>query len=299
MQTLSLDLEAFGSVSAGELVNHSNLMVLTESWLHEGIPDSLLELDGYTLVRADRSSDSGKKSGGGVCMHICDRWCKQYTVRDKVCTPDIELLCVSLRPHYLPREFGCVIICAVYIPPSGNAGKAAACIAECAHEQLQRSPRAPIFFLGDFNHCKLETVLAGFEQYVRCDTRKTKFWTNVMAMSKMHMQAKSKPPLSNSDHNVVHLIPSYKSVFKTCKPEHKMVNVWTEDSMETLKGCFLCTDWSIFHQLELDDATDTSDYINFCVDNVVEKKDVVVYPNNKPYITKDIKKCINNKKLGI
>ncbi len=87
----------------------SNLMVLTESWLHEGIPDSLLELDGYMLVRAYRSSDSGKKSGGGVCMYICDRWCKQYTVRDKVCTPDIELLCVSLRPHYLPREFCCVI----------------------------------------------------------------------------------------------------------------------------------------------------------------------------------------------
>ncbi len=53
----------------------SNLMVLTESWLHEGIPDSLLELDGYTLVRADRSSDSGKNSRGGVCMNICDRWC--------------------------------------------------------------------------------------------------------------------------------------------------------------------------------------------------------------------------------
>ncbi len=192
----------------------SNLMVLTESWLHEGIPDSLLELDGYTLVHADRSSDSGKKSGGGVCMNICDRWCKQYTVRDKVCTPDIELLCVSLRPHYLPREFACVIICAVYIPPSGNAGKAAACIAECAHEQLQRSPRAPIFFLGDFNNCKLETVLAGFEQYVRCDTRKTKILDKCYGNVKNAYAAKSKPPLSNSDHNVVHLIPSYKSVFQ-------------------------------------------------------------------------------------
>lgn len=102
-------------------------------------------------------------------------------------------------------------------------------------------------------------------------------------------------PLSNSDHNVVHLIPSYRSVFKTCKPEYKTVNIWTE---ETLKGCFLCTDWSIFHQLELDEATDTiTDYITFCVDNVVEKKDVV-YPNNKPYNTKDIKECINNKKLA-
>ncbi len=141
-------------------------------------------------------------------------------------------------------------------------------------------------------------MLAGFEQYVRCDTRKTKLLDKCYDNVKNAYAAKSKPPLSNSDHNVVHLIPSYKSVFKTCKPEYKMVNVWTEDSMETLKGCFLCTDWSIFHQLELDDATDTiSYYINFCVDNVVEKKDVVVYPNNKPYITKDIKKCINNKKL--
>ncbi len=121
-------------------------MELTESWLHEGILDSLLKLDGHMLVH--RYIESGKKSGKGVCMYICDRWCKQYTVRDKVCTPDIELLCVSLRPHYLPREFGCVVICAVYIPPSGNAGKAAACIAKCAHVQLQRSPGGPIFFLG-------------------------------------------------------------------------------------------------------------------------------------------------------
>ncbi len=31
---------------------------------------------------------------------------------------------------------------------------------------------------------------------------------------------------------------------------------------------------------------------------MVVKKDVVVYSNNKPYIKKDIKKCINNKKLA-
>ncbi len=115
-----------------------------------------------------------------------------------------------------------------------------------------------------------------------------------MAMSKIHYAAKSKLPLSNSDHNVVHLIPSYKSVFKTCKLEHNTFNVWTEDSMETLQGCFLCTDWSIFDQFELDESADTiSDYINFCVDNVVEKTYLAVYPNNKPYF----KKYINNKKL--
>ncbi len=61
------------------------------------------------------------------------------------------------------------------------------------------------------------------------------------------------------------------------------------------RAVFLCTDWFIFHQLELDEAADTiSDYINFCVDNVVEKKYLAVYLNSKPYI----KKYINNKKLA-
>lgn len=67
--------------------------------------------------------------------------------------------------------------------------------------------------------------------------------------------------------------------------------------METLRGCFMCTDWSIFHALELDEATVTiTDYMKFCVDSVVAKKAIVVYPNNKPYITKEIKDCINKKK---
>lgn len=108
---------------------------------------------------------------------------------------------------------------------------------------------------------------------------------------RIYSKAKA-PPLSNSDHNTVHLIPTYKSVFKTCKPGHKTVNVWTKESMETLKGSFLYTDWSIFHTLDLDEAT-TSDYIKFCADNAVHKKETVVYPNNKSYITKEIKQCIN------
>ncbi len=31
--------------------------------------------------------------------------CRAVKVREKLCTPDIELLCVSLHPYYLPREF--------------------------------------------------------------------------------------------------------------------------------------------------------------------------------------------------
>lgn len=30
-------------------------MVFTETWLHQDIPDSLVELEGFSLVRADRT----------------------------------------------------------------------------------------------------------------------------------------------------------------------------------------------------------------------------------------------------
>ena len=96
-----------------------------------------------------------KRKGGGVGVYVSDKWCKQFTVKETICSPDVELLCLSMRPHYLPRQFGNIIIAAVYVPPSGNAGRAAACIAECAHKQLQRAPGAPVLFLGDFVNWRL------------------------------------------------------------------------------------------------------------------------------------------------
>lgn len=39
-----------------------------------------------------------------------------------------------------------------------------------------------------------------------------------------------------------------------------------------------------------------SSYISFCVDLVIPRKKVVVYPNNKPRITKELKSVISKKK---
>ena len=111
----------------------------------------------FLNVRKDRNSNSGKTRGGGICAYINDSsWCRNYTVKDSLCTPDFELLCLSLRPFYLPREYGNIFICIVYIPPSANASKAASRIADCVHSQLEMKPDAPMLILGDFNHRKME-----------------------------------------------------------------------------------------------------------------------------------------------
>ncbi len=111
--------------------------------------------------------------------------------------------------------------------------------------------------------------------------------------------AKPKPPLSNCDHNTIHLIPIYKTLLKRSKPQTKTVLVWSDDNIKILKGCFACTDWELFHNMDIEDATETiTDYIKFCVDTVVEKKTITVFPNNKSCITKEIKECLNRNKLA-
>ena len=56
-----------------------------------------------------------QRRGHIVCVYVSISWCKQYAIRVTVCDPDLEPLCLSMRPFYLPREFGNIIICAAYI----------------------------------------------------------------------------------------------------------------------------------------------------------------------------------------
>ena len=50
---------------------------------------------------------------------MSERWCnpRHVNMKERLCTPDIELLAVGMRLYYLPRVFTATIVIAVYIPP--------------------------------------------------------------------------------------------------------------------------------------------------------------------------------------
>ena len=78
------------------------------------------------------------------------------------------------------------------------------------------------------------------------------------------------------------------------------MRVLDESGLSALQGCFDCTDWSVFVQSceNVDELNDcVTNYIKFCVDIQTREKKVLFYPNNKPWITKDLKKIINEKKF--
>ena len=216
-----------------------------------------------------------------------------------MCTQDIEILTISVRPFYLPREFGQIMVSVVYVPPQANTSKASNYIRNVYDKFQSLSPGCPHFILGDFNKCTLNDVLPDLYQYVNCSTRFNSTIDLCYGNIKNAFKSYVKPPLGTSDHNVVHLMPCYKQKLKTEKPVVKNMKSWTKDSLDTLKGCFDSTDWDMFSQScdTLDELTTViTDYITYCVDSIIPTRTIKVYLNNKPWITKEFKSVLNDKK---
>lgn len=277
------------------------LMAFTETWLTESDSDSALEISGFGApLRLDRDSEvTHKMLDGGVCLYINRRWCSNFTLRERICHPDIELLSVSLRPYYLPREFPQIFVTVAYIHPKADAKSAADIVFKTISKLQSISPAAPNFILGDFNHCNLKKTLNSFYQYVKCPTRRNKTLDLCYGSIKGAYTSKAGPALGASDHNSVHLLPAYTSVLRREKPVRKQVKVWSEDSSSALQACFECTDWTVFQDScsDIDELTDVvCSYISFCKDSVLLSREVKVYPNNKQWISKDIKELLIKQK---
>ncbi|KAI3352035.1 hypothetical protein L3Q82_020850 [Scortum barcoo] len=264
-----------------------SLMHFTETWLNHLTPDSLVQLDGFHLVRADRNiRESGKKKGGGIALFVNDKWCNpgHIHVKKQRCTRDIELLAVSIRPYYLPREFSHVIAITTYIPPSANAEPAASpqcCALQTEHPQLFSSSPGIL------------TISPKL-----CTDNKTGLYANTAGA----YSSSPLPPLGRSDHNLVHLRPVYTPMVKRQPPNKRRVKQWSEEARDALRDCFDTTDWEVLcgpHEQDIDSLTDCiTDYINFCVETTVPTKRARCFSNNKPWVTPDLGALLQEKRTA-
>lgn len=293
--------ELGGLVKYDELFRTASLMCFSETWLTDKISDSCVNVDNFELFRGDRTKESGKSRGGGVCIYVGSKWChvNNVSVRYRLCSPICEILTVSARPYYLPRELSHVLVTAIYVPPSANIKDAADIITSHVHDLETSSPDALKILTGDFNHCTLEKSIPGFYQQVSCKTRDDNTLDLLYCNIKDAYVSHPLPPLGLSDHNCVSLRPRYKPRVQREPPETKTIQQWTPEACERLQGCFDCTDWTAFSQDE-DDVTKITDsvcsYISWCVESIIPRKTIQVFSNNKPWVTKSIKEVLNKKK---
>ena len=84
-----------------------DLIAFNETRLDANITDNMINLDGYDIVRKDRS-----RNGGGVCIYL--RSSINYKVRNDLVPTELEAVCVEIiKPHSKP-----FLVTTVYRPPS-------------------------------------------------------------------------------------------------------------------------------------------------------------------------------------
>lgn len=153
--------------------------------------------------------------------------------------------------------------------------------------------------MGDFNNCFLDKSIKGFYQYVNCTTRLGKTLDKCYGSVPDAYRAVPLPPLGSADHSSILLAPAYTPVVKRIEKVIKDIKQWTPDSIDRLQGCFETTDWNTLTSCStnISEQVETvSAYITFCVDSIIPSKKVTIFPNNKPWVTKDLKNILNKKK---
>ena len=85
------------------LLGNPEIMGICETWLTDAIDASLIEISWYNSIRADSTTESGKKSGGGLILY-CKNSLKVHLQNDlTMCNLDVEMLWIELtktRPIY-------------------------------------------------------------------------------------------------------------------------------------------------------------------------------------------------------
>ena len=254
-------------------------------------PDSLVQPPGFTIFRQDRDHQAtGKRQGGGVCFLVNDRWCTDVRIISQGCTADLEHLTIKCRPFYLPREFSSVTLTSAYIHPRADVDSALGALCDVISDCENRDPDTMSIVAGDFNQASLSTVLPNYKQQITCPTRGPNTLDHCYCPIKSAYKSVQRPPLGNSDHSTILLIPYYKQELRTSKPIKRAVTLWPESAIHQLQDCFQDTLWTVFKGEDLNEFTETvCDYIGFCTDVCLPTKVVTQYPNNKPWFSKQLR----------
>ncbi len=170
--------------------------MVTETWMSAMVPDSAIELTGFSVHRSDRTKElRGKSRGGGICFHINNSWCDERNLHSikSFCSPDLEFHMLLCRPFWLPREFTAIIITAVNIPPQANTDQGLKELYGNISEQETAHPDVEFVLTGDFNKADFKTIAPKYFQHITINTRGDRVLDHERATSPSGMPIKPSP----------------------------------------------------------------------------------------------------------
>ncbi|GFR81465.1 reverse transcriptase [Elysia marginata] len=97
---------------------------------------------------------------------------------------------------------------------------------------------------------------------------------------------------------MIQLTSKYRTVLKKSKVDKQVVSVWNVENTEMLQDCFACTDWTVFEDscTNIDELTKSiTEYIKFCENVTIKKKETIYFPNSKPWINEELREVLSLK----
>ena len=82
--------------------NSVDICTISETWLHDLIPNAFVTIPGYTLIRQDRTLPNQSKRGGGLVVYLTNR-IEHYINRTDLnyCDENIEMQWIEI---HLPNQ---------------------------------------------------------------------------------------------------------------------------------------------------------------------------------------------------
>ena len=160
------------------------------------------------------------------------------------------------------------------------------------------NPDSLVIVLGDFNKGNLTHELPKYRQFIKCPTREENILDHCYTTVRGAYHAVPRAALGQSDHIMVHLIPTYRQKLKLSKPAVRISKKWTSEAVEDLQACLDCTDWDVFRTAtnNLDEYTEAvTAYISFCEDSCIPSCTRVSYNNDKPWFTAKLRRLRSQK----
>ena len=222
--------------------NDVDIAFKTETWLKDEISDSVVEIQGYKIVRRDRLTHQH----GGFCVYIKNGL--KFEIRDMPqCCDNHEILWLKLKPNRLPRGFCCIMIAVVYHPPGADHHSFMNHLFASMSTAESLYPTCGFIVAGDFNRVKLGSLQHHFnlKQLVKSATRGQAILDLILtSMAQFYSPPTIFPPFGLSDHNAVLAIPKERTQGQFTR-KYITTRDMRESNINTLGRYLHNVDWSI------------------------------------------------------
>ena len=291
---------------------NADVFCISETWLRNSLPSSIINIPGYKLSRIDRSWQENNmiKKGGGLCMYVnenlntTDSDVQKFNLSSK----DIEIQWITLKYPKM-RD---IIIANVYRPPQGNVKQFCKYIKDCL-ENINNLSKIDIFILGDFNINILKKSAEdtkdilnlmssfGIKQFINEPTRfgRTNSCIDLIFSNSDYIKESGTLNLNYSDHQAIFITKkkiksrsekisfkgrSYKN-YKT-KDFQELLNNDNWENLYNIKDVNLA--WDFFIQKILN-----------CLDILCPVKNFVISKYREKWMNRDLMELIIDKDIAL